>query len=113
MLKIMVIFLPSAAPPVAFAPDEATKKEAKEKFKGKLDSFIKNMEKLLDENGGEWMVGKWFTWADLYVVVVLQQFTKKMAGMDFESAKLTALSKKVYNIPKIKSYIDNRPDRPM
>ena len=68
---------------------------------------------LLDENGSEWMVGKWFTWADLYVVVVLQQFTKKMAGMDFESAKLTALSKKVYNIPKIKSYIDNRPDRPM
>ena len=41
------------------------------------------------------------------------QWTKKMAGMDFESAKLTTLSKRVYNIPKIKSYIDNRPDRPM
>ena len=41
------------------------------------------------------------------------QWAKKMAGMDFESAKLTALSKRVYNIPKIKSYIDNRPDRPM
>ena len=31
--------------------------------------------------------------------------------MDFESPKLTAFSEKVYNIPKIKSYIDNRPDR--
>ena len=47
--------------------------ENREKFKGKLDNFIKNMEKLLDENGGEWMVGKAFTWADLYIAVVLQQ----------------------------------------
>ena len=98
---------------MAFAPDEAKKKEAREKFKIKLDGFIVNMEKLLDENGGEWMVGKWFTWADLYVVVVLHQWAKKMAGVDFESEKLSALSKRVYNIPKIKSYIDNRPDRPM
>ena len=47
--------------------------ENREKFKGKLDNFIKNMEKLLDENGGDWMVGKGFTWADLYIAVVLQQ----------------------------------------
>ena len=47
--------------------------ENREKFKGKLDNFIKIMEKLLDENGGEWMVGKGFTWADLYIAVVLQQ----------------------------------------
>ena len=52
-----------------FAP-KATQ-EDKDKFKGKLNNFIKNMEKLLDENGGEWMVGKGFTWADLYVAVVL------------------------------------------
>ena len=45
--------------------------EEKDKFKGKLDNFIKTMEKLLDENGGEWMVGNGFTWADLYVMVVL------------------------------------------
>ena len=98
---------------MAFAPDEAKKQEAKKKFKIKLDGFIMNMEKLLDENGGEWMVGMWFTWADLYVVVVLHQWAKKMAGVHFESEKLSALSKRVYSIPKIKSYIDNRPDRPM
>ena len=45
--------------------------EDKDKFKAKLDNFIKNMEKILDENGGEWMVGDGFTWADLYVMVVL------------------------------------------
>ena len=56
-----------------FAPDEAKKKEAKEKFKNKLDNFIKTMEKLLEENGGEWMVGQGFTWGDLYVAVALNQ----------------------------------------
>ena len=90
------------------------------------------MEKLLDENGGEWLVGKGFTWADLYVAVVLNhvsifslllergkvlnsiqlQWTKRCARMEFQSSKLAALSNKVYNIPKIKSYIENRPERP-
>ena len=40
------------------------------------------------------------------------QWTKKILQMDFESPKLMALCKRVYNVPKIKSYIDNRPDRP-
>merc|ERR1711992_243890 len=87
--------------------------EDKDKFKGKLNNFIKNMEKLLDENGGEWMVGKGFTWADLYVAVVLNHWTKRCARMEFESPKLAAHSQKVYNIPKIKAYIDKRPERPM
>ena len=52
-----------------FAPNAP--QEDKDKFKVKLDKFIKNMEKLLDENGGEWMVGEGFTWADLYVAHVL------------------------------------------
>jgi len=87
--------------------------EDKDKFKAKLDNFIKNMEKILDENGGEWMVGDGFTWADLYVMVVLYHWTKRCTKMDFQSEKLEALSNKVYNIPKIKSYIDNRPERPL
>ena len=69
------ILLISAAVPVKFAPDEDKKKAALEKFNGKLDGFIKNIEKILEENGGEWMVGKEFTWADLYVSVALDQVT--------------------------------------
>ena len=67
------ILLISAAVPVKFAPDEDKKKAALEKFNGKLDGFIKNIEKILEENGGEWMVGKEFTWADLNVSVALHQ----------------------------------------
>ena len=70
---MIVIFSSSAAITIHpfFAPNAP--EEAREKFKGKLDNFITNMEKLLDENGGEWMVGDSFTWADLYIAVVLQQ----------------------------------------
>merc|ERR1712061_425392 len=77
-----------------FMAKNATK-ENRAKFKGKLDNFIKTMEKLLFENGGEWMVGKGFTWADLYVAVVLNQWAKKMAGIDPETSKLMTLSKRV------------------
>ena len=52
--------------------------EDKDKFKGKLDNFIKNMEKLLDENGGEWMVGNGFTLADMFVMVVLYHVSMNM-----------------------------------
>ena len=55
--------------------------EDKDKFKAKLDNFIKNMEKILDENGGEWMVGDGFTWADLYVMVVLYHVSILQIGI--------------------------------
>ena len=48
-----------------------------EKFKKKLDPFIKNIEKILEDNGGEWMVGAEFTWADLYVAYTLDQVILK------------------------------------
>ena len=65
------MFLFSAAYTIHFKFHPNVPQEDKDKFKGKLNNFIKNMEKLLDENGGEWMVGKGFTLADLYVMVVL------------------------------------------
>ena len=72
----------SAAAQVKFAsdedispPDEETAKAAREKLIPKLEGFIKNIERILEENGGEWLVGKEFTWADLYVSVALDQVT--------------------------------------
>ena len=129
------ILLISAAVPVKFAPDEDKKKAALEKFNGKLDGFIKNIEKILEENGGDWLVGKEFTWADLYVSVALHQvtfdvnlipllsfnnnnfllqWTKVFADVEWEekTPKLVALSKKVHDLPKIKAHMDSRPDAP-
>merc|ERR1712037_703206 len=106
--------LAEASVSVKFAPDEEKKKAALEKFNGKLDGFIKNIEKMLEENGGEWMVGKEFTWADLYVAVALFQWTESFAGVKWEekTPKLLALNKKVLDLPKIKAHMESRPDAP-
>ena len=64
----------SASVPCApWVPDGEDKAKSLEAFKTKLDKFIPNIEKILEENGGEWMVGDGFTWADLYVAYVLDQ----------------------------------------
>ena len=71
-IKIRYIF--SASVPCApWVPDGEDKAKSLEAFKAKLDKFIPNIEKILEENGGEWMVGEGFTWADLYVAYVLDQ----------------------------------------
>ena len=70
-------FFNSASVSIKFAPDEEKKKAALEKFNPKLDAFIKNIEKILEENGGEWLVGKDFTWADLCVAIALHQVMPK------------------------------------
>jgi len=106
--------LAEASVSIKFAPDEEKKKAALEKFNPKLDAFIKNIEKILEENGGEWLVGKDFTWADLSVAIALHQWTKVFAGVEWEekTPKLLALSKKVHDLPKIKAHMDSRPDAP-
>ena len=63
----------ASVPCAPFSPDGDEKNKALEKFKTKLDTFIKNIEKILEDNGGQWMVGNDFTWADLYVAYVLNQ----------------------------------------
>ena len=73
-----------------FAPKAS--QEDKDKFKGKLNNFIKNMEKLLDENGGEWMVGKAFTWADLYVAVVLNHVSINSFSIKIKVLKFNAIA---------------------
>ena len=129
-----IFFFNSASVSIKFAPDEEKKKAALEKFNPKLDAFIKNIEKILEENGGEWLVGKDFTWADLSVAIALHQvmsqcicvlftfpskspllqWTKVFAGVEWEekTPKLLALSKKVHDLPKIKAHMDSRPDAP-
>ena len=67
------LYLTASVPCAPFSPDGEEKNQALEKFKEKLETFIKNIEKILEDNGGDWMVGDEFTWADLYVAYVLNQ----------------------------------------
>ena len=67
------LYFTASVPCAPFSPDGEEKNQALEKFKEKLETFIKNIEKILEDNGGDWMVGNEFTWADLYVAYVLNQ----------------------------------------
>ena len=68
-----LIHISASVPCAPWVPDGEDKAKSLEAFKAKLDKFIPNIEKILEENGGEWMVGDGFTWADLYVAYVLDQ----------------------------------------
>lgn len=90
MKKNTHVIFAASVPCAPFSPDGDEKKQALEKFKTKLDSFIKNIEKILEENGGQWMVGKEFTWADLYVAYVLNQVS--LIKMCYKPSKVFNIS---------------------
>lgn len=102
----------ASVPCAPWVPDGEDKAKSLEAFKTKLDKFIPNIEKILEENGGEWMVGEGFTWADLYVAYVLDQYVGGFVGLtDWKekTPKLVAHQSKIWNIPKIKEYLASRP----
>ena len=111
-LNVLITCFPLGGIPLFFEKDPEKNKELREKFQSKrLPRFIKITEQMLDENGGEWLVGKGFTWADLNVAVAFSWCTLNFKEeWESKTPKLLALQKKVYNIGGIKEYIDNRPD---
>ena len=79
-----------------------------------LTKFLGTMEKILDANGGGYMVGCGLTWADIAVAVNLSHLTD-MFKVEWEpkSSKLAAFQKKIYSLPNIKKWIDTRPNNSM
>ena len=79
-----------------------------------LPKWIGQMEKILDANGGEYLVGADLTWADIAVAVNLSHLTD-MFKVEWEpkSSKLAAFQKKIYSLPNIKKWIDTRPNNSM
>jgi len=98
-----------------FEKDEAKKKELEDKFmENDLTKFLGTMEKILNANGGEYMVGCDLTWADIATAVNLSHLTD-MFKVEWEakSPKLAAFQKKIYSLPNIKKWIDTRPNNSM
>jgi glutathione S-transferase len=92
-----------------FEKDETRKIENKEKFMNNvLPTFLKRCEKMLADNGGEWFVGSDITWADMNNAVALT-IIDEMFKVEVKSPVLAAHQAKVYAMPNIKKYIDNRP----
>ena len=98
-----------------FEKDEAKKKELEKKFLDEdLPKWLGQMEKFLDANGGEHLVGADLTWADIAVAVSLSHLTD-MFKVEWEprSPKLAGFQKKVYALPNIKKWIETRPNNSM
>jgi len=92
-----------------FESDE-TKKAAMQKTYSEetLPAVLKNLEKRLTERGGEFMAAKKFSWADIVVYNFIAELPDKQACKGFP--KLDALHNRVANLPKIKSWVERRPD---
>jgi glutathione S-transferase len=93
-----------------FEKDPAKKAELEEKYTAEnLPKFIKSMEKRLEENGGQWLVGSDLTWAD---IALANQFSWiDSFGVEWKkrTPKLEAFQAKIYNMPNIKAWIAKRP----
>jgi glutathione S-transferase len=64
----------------------------------------------LKKNGGEFLLGKDYTWADLHIAHNLEFFEDTVDPNVLEGyAKLKQFKESVFNIPKVKEWVKKRP----
>eukprot|EP00088_Acartia_fossae_P002512 TRINITY_DN11019_c0_g1_i1.p1 TRINITY_DN11019_c0_g1~~TRINITY_DN11019_c0_g1_i1.p1 ORF type:complete len:239 (-),score=92.10 TRINITY_DN11019_c0_g1_i1:683-1297(-) len=91
-----------------FEKDEAKKAELQKTFTDTtLPAVFKNLEKRLDQRGGEYFAAGRLSWADIVFYHFVAELPNKEAVKAFP--KLNALYEKVANLPKIKSWVERRP----
>ncbi|XP_071440034.1 uncharacterized protein [Hetaerina americana] len=90
--------------------DEKKKEEMTKTLKSEtIPYYLSRLDAEVKKNSGHFVNGK-LTWADLYIVAVLQ-FLQAFMKMDFMDGNrnLKAINDKVMNIPSIKSWVEKRP----
>lgn len=99
---------------IFFEKDEDKKKGLEEKMQNETaPAFIKNMTIILTKNGGQYMVGKGLTWADISISIVMEMMSSKDESVLIKCPPLGDLMKRVHNEPKIKAWIEKRPKTSM
>ncbi|CAG9865474.1 unnamed protein product [Phyllotreta striolata] len=94
----------------SYEKDPDVKEKKKEALFGEiLPYYVEKLEEQIKNNNGYLAAGK-LTWADLYLVGILD-YLNWMLGKDLleEAPQMKALYEKVRGIPEIKAYIDQRP----
>jgi glutathione S-transferase len=95
---------------IKFESDAAKKAELKEKYiADTMPKFLTCMEKRLEENGGQFLVGTGVTWADIAVALQLTWMDVFEVEWKKTSPKIEAFQAKIYNLPNIKAWIAKRP----
>jgi len=101
--------------------DEVRQKMLIEEFKTKtLPAHLDVMQKVLDEKKGKYLVGSDLTWADLVFICgldmyvnghgMMPEYENKNALKDYQT--ITEYKKNIENLPKIKEWIEKRPQTP-
>merc|ERR1712018_323156 len=97
-----------------FEKDETKKKELEEKMKNEVaPAFLKNMTTIITSNGGQWLVGKGLTWADIAVSMIIEMMASKDEAILTKCPPLGDLMKRVHSQPKIKAWREKRPKTTM
>jgi len=95
-----------------FEADEARKAKAKETFVGtSVPNYLKKLQAFKEANGGDFLVGKQLTWADIYIADKLDRllgFIKPEAWTEYPAIK--KWKDGIFNQPKLKEYIAARPE---
>jgi len=94
------------------AQDDTKKAELMKKMKEEtLPFYMGKYQKIVQDNGGKWMVGKNITWIDIvlahYTTMIMNR-TKMPIVDGFPVIK--KLLDDVYSVPQIKKWISERPD---
>jgi len=86
-------------------------KSQKEKFHKEhtIPKYMGQFNKIVKENGGKFLVGKGYTWADLHMASFVNQLEEKDPGMLKGYPELQNAAKNILNLPNIKKFVDARP----
>lgn len=96
------------------AKDTKKADSVKEKYFGEtVIPYLHGLERKLQENNGEYFVGSKPTWADLSVVVFLDELKRVNADVLAKYPLLKAHSDRVHELKGVKEHIATRPDTPL
>jgi len=96
---------------VYFEEDRDKKAEMKKTAEDKMTAFLENLSKIAEQNGGKYLVGKSFTWADFVVVHFITQLDDEVKSYTNYPSVISVFDN-VLNEPKIKDWMEKRPITP-
>ncbi len=97
-----------------FEKDEHKKKELQERLNNEvIPNNMKLFESKLAKTNSGYLIGKGLTWADLYLVCILEWLGPHKEAVLNNFSHLKAFEHKIRSLPKIAEWISKRPKTDM
>jgi glutathione S-transferase len=97
--------------PIYFEDESVKEKKLDEGVKNAQAKFCDKFEAIIKASGGDYLFGSSLTWADIWLAHWLDNFPRVL-GRDVALGydKLKNLQKSVFSQPRIKKWVENRPN---